>query len=108
MLRPLVRRTWAPRGQRPVLYAWDRRERLSVIAALSVSPRSRRLGLYFDLHRHNVKTPEVEAFLRAVRRRLGRPLVVVLDRLPAHKSAARRLADDPRFDIEWLPAYAPD
>jgi transposase len=108
MLQPLVRRTWAPRGERPVMYCWDRRDRLSVIAGLTLSARRRRVGLYFAIHRQNVRTPEVEAFIRRVQRQVGRPLVVVMDRLPAHRSAARRLAGDARFAVEWLPAYAPD
>ncbi len=108
MLQPLVRRTWAPRGRRPVMYCWDRRDRLSVIAGLTLSARRRRVGLYFAIHRHNVRTPEVEAFVRQVQRRVGRPLVVIMDRLAAHRSAAKRLRGDERFVIEWLPAYAPD
>ena len=108
MLQPLVRRTWAPRGERPVMYSWDRRDRLSVIAGLTLSARRRRVGFYFAVHQRNVKTPEVEAFIRRVRRQVGRPLIVVMDRLPAHRSAARRLAGDERFAVEWLPAYAPD
>jgi transposase len=108
MLQPLVRRTWAPRGERPVMYCWDRRDRLSVIAGLTLSSRRRRIGLYFAIHRHNVKTAEVDAFIRRVQRQLRRPLVVVMDRLPAHRSAARRLGGEERFVIEWLPAYAPD
>jgi transposase len=108
MLRPLVRRTWAPRGQRPVMYCWDRRDRLSVIAGLTLSARSRRIGLYFAIHEHNIRTDEVERFIRHVRRQIGRDLIVVMDRLPAHRSAARRLEADERFEIEWLPPYAPD
>jgi hypothetical protein len=64
MLQPLVRRTWAPRGQRPVMYCWDRRDRLSVIAGLTLSAVRRRVGLYFAVHRRNVTTPEVLAFVR--------------------------------------------
>ena len=108
MLQPLVRRTWALRGERPVMYCWDRHDRLSVIAGLTLSSLQHRIGLYFAIHRRNVKTAEVEAFIRRVQRQVGRPLVVVMDRLPAHRSAARRLKRDGRFVIEWLPAYAPD
>lgn len=108
MLQPLVRRTWAPKGERPVMYCWDRRERLSVIAGLTVSAHRRRIGLYFAIHEQNVRTPEVEAFLRQVQRQIRRPLVVVMDRLGAHKGPASRLAGDERFQIEWLPGYAPD
>lgn len=90
------------------MYCWDRRDRLSVIAGLSLSARRRRLGLYFDIHGKNVTAAEVEAFVRQARRRLGRDLVVVLDRLGAHRSAAKHLSGDGRFEFEWLPPYAPD
>lgn len=108
MLQPLVRRTWAPKGKRPVMYCWDRRDRLSVIAGLTLSAQRRRVGLYFAIHEHNIKTPEVEAFIRQVHRQTGKPLTVIMDRLAAHKSAAKRLAGDERFVVEWLPGYAPD
>lgn len=108
MLAPLVRRTWAPAGQTPVMYSWDRHDRLSVIAGLSVSARRRRIGLYFAVHEKNIKAEEVEAFLRRVQRSLGRKLIVVMDRWSVHRKAARALATDERFRIEWLPPYAPD
>jgi transposase len=90
------------------MYCWDRRDRLSVIAGLTVSALRRRVGLYFAIHRRNIKTPEVMEFIRQVQRQVGRPLVVVMDRLAAHKSAAKALAKDDRFAVEWLPGYAPD
>ena len=108
MLQPLVRRTWAPAGQTPVMYSWDRHDRLSVIAGLSLSARRRRVGLYFAIHKKNVKTEETEAFVREVQRSLGRKLIVVMDRWAVHRKAARGLIGDGRFWIEWLPAYAPD
>jgi len=108
MLQPLVRRTWAPSGKRPILYCWEKRDRLSVIGGLTLSARYRRIGLYFAIHSQNVRTDEVEAFIRQVNRQVRRPLIVVMNRLSAHLSAAKRLAGDDRFVIEWLPAYAPD
>jgi transposase len=108
MLQPLVRRTWAPRGERPVMYCWDRRDRLSVIAGLTMSARRHRIGLYFAIHERNIRTPEIERFIRQTQRQIGRPLVVVMDRLAAHRSAAKRLVGDDRFEFEWLPGYAPD
>lgn len=108
MLQPLVRRTWSPSGRTPVMYSWDRHDRLSVIAALSLAARRRRVGLYFAVHQRNVTAEEVEAFLRAVQRRLRRRLIVVLDRWSVHRKAAKALAGDERFIVEWLPPYAPD
>jgi transposase len=108
MLQPLVRRTWAPKAKTPVMYSWDRHDRLSVIAGLSMSARSRRIGLYFAVHDRNVKAEEFEAFLRQVQRALRRKLIVVMDRWSVHRKAARSLFGDERFWIEWLPPYAPD
>jgi len=108
MLQPLVRRTWAPEGQTPVMYSWDRHDRLSVIAGLSLSPRRHRIGLYFAVHDKNVKAEEAEEFLRQVQRLLGKKLIVVMDRWAVHRKVARMLADDGRFWIEWLPPYSPD
>ncbi len=108
MLQPLVRRTWAPKARTPVMYSWDRHDRLSVIAGLSVSARRKRIGLYFSVQKKNVTAEEFEAFLRRVQRSLGRKLIVVMDRWSVHRKVARILADDDRFWIEWLPPYAPD
>ncbi len=108
MLQPGVRRTWAPEGRTPVMYSWDRHDRLSVIGALSLAPQRRRIGLYFTVQETNVRAEEAEAFLRQVQRHLRRRLIVVMDRWSVHRKAEKSLAGDPRFWIEWLPAYAPD
>lgn len=105
------RRTWAPRGERPVLQAPHRHDRLSVIGAISISPGKRRLRLAFHVQSDNVRTEHVVNFIRQLRRDLRRPLVVVMDRLPAHRSAAKQLCrptDQHPIHIEWLPAYAPE
>jgi hypothetical protein len=49
MLAPLVRRTYAPRGRTPILDCWDRRDRVSAISAVTVSPMRRRPNLDFRL-----------------------------------------------------------
>lgn len=110
MLQPTVRRTWAPRGQTPIHRSWDRHDRLSAISAVTVSPTRRRLGLYFDILEHNIKSDDFEAFVVHVLRRLGRPITVVMDRYTVHRSAAQRLQRrfGRRVQIEWLPAYAPE
>ena len=49
LMAPLVRRTWAPRGRTPdlVQQGGGHHEKVSVAAALWLSPRRDRLGLYF-------------------------------------------------------------
>jgi hypothetical protein len=110
MLQPVVRRTWAPRGRTPVLYSWDRHDRISAISAVTLAPRRNRLGLYFDLDRQNIRTEQTERFLVRLRRRVRRDLVVIWDRWNVHRAVARRLQErfGGAFRFEWLPAYAPD
>ena len=110
MLQPVVRRTWAPRGETPVLDCWDRRDRLSVISAITVSPRRRRLGLYFDIFDHNITADDFEPFVARLLKKVGRPITLVLDRWQVHKSGAQRLEKrfGRRVRIEWLPAYSPE
>jgi len=110
MLQPTVRRTWAPRGETPVLDCWDRHDRLSVISAITVSPRRKRLGLYFDIFDHNIVTDDFETFVASLLRRLGRPIILVMDRWPVHRSGAGRLQErfGRRVRVEWLPSYAPE
>ena len=104
------RRTWAPRGCTPLQYAWDRHDRLSVIAALLYRPHNDRLSLLFRLQERNVRTPDFMEFLRQLRRHTRRPILLVCDRLSVHRSAVRRLQEQGAdwLSVEWLPAYAPD
>jgi transposase len=110
MLQPTVRRTWAPKGQTPIHKSWDRRDRLSAISAVTVSPTRRRLGLYFDILDHNVNADDFEAFVAHVYRRLSRSIILVMDRDSVHRAAAKRLRErfGRRITVEWLPPYAPE
>lgn len=110
MLQPVVRRTWAPRGHTPVLRQWDRHDRLSVVSAISVSPHRHRLGLCWEAHRDNLRTEQMLAFLRALRRRHAPILILILDRWSVHRAVVRRLLErsSHRFQVEWLPSHAPE
>ena len=110
MLQPTVRRTWAPKGQTPVQYSWDRRDRLSAISGISISPERHRLGLYFSVQHTNVRTDDFEAFAEQVLQHFPKGIILVLDRWLVHRCAERRLRRrfPKRVDVEWLPAYAPE
>lgn len=105
-----MRRTWAPRGQTPIQRAWDRHDRLSAIAALTVSPERQRLGLWFEIHDHNIRTADIVTFVRGLHQQLGRPLILICDRYSVHRSAIRQLeeAGASWLTVELLPAYAPE
>jgi transposase len=109
-LTPTVRRTLAPRGRTPVLDAWDRRDRLSAISAITVSPVAARPNPYFEVYPHHVHGEQVVAFLADLHRRLG-PLTVVWDRGPIHARATvvrEWLAEHPGVVTEKFPGYVPD
>ena len=110
---PTVRRTWGPRGQTPVLDAWDRRDRISAISSISVSPKNRRLNLHFDLleDNTNVQGEDIVAYLRHLKAHLGGPMTILWDGSRVHdRSALVRayLAEHPEIVTERLPAYAPE
>lgn len=111
-LTPSVRRTLAPRGQTPVLDCWDRRDRISAISCLTLSPLLGRPGLYFELLPVNktVHGQEVAAFLKELRRELRGPFTVVWDRSKIHsrsKVVKAWLAEHPEVVVEDFPGYAP-
>jgi transposase len=109
-LTPTVRRTLAPRGRTPVLEAWDRRDRLSAISCVTVSPAAGRPNLFFELLPHNAHAEDVASFLGGLHRRLG-PLTVIWDRNQIHgKSGAVRawLAAHPGAAAEDFPGYVPE
>ena len=110
MLQPTVRRTWGPKGQTPIHYSWDRRDRLSVISAISLSPQRRRLGLYFQLFGHNITADQAEPFVAGMLDHFPQGIILVWDRWSVHRSAARRLQKrfPCRLGVEWLPPYAPE
>lgn len=111
MLTPTVRRTWAPRGSKPVLNCWDRRDRLSAISCVTASPKTRRLNLHFNLLSHNVHGEDVVDFLRQLKQQLRGPLTVLWDGSNVHskcKVVQAFLAEHPEIVAENLPTYAPE
>jgi transposase len=109
---PSLRRTWAPKGQTPVLVVPFNWKRLSAIASLLTTPSARRVGLCLRLHPGSIKQPQVIDYLRALKRHLrGRKAILLWDRLPAHRGAdvqayLRRQCS--WLTTEFLPSYAPE
>jgi transposase len=110
-LNPLVRRTWARKGKTPVLRTFGRhRHKVSVVAALSVAPGRRRIGLYFQADaKHAIGAPAIVAFLREMLGHLRGRVIVLWDGGTNHKGPLIRdlLARYPRLQLEPMPAYAP-
>ena len=98
-------RTWAPRGQTPVLefnFTW---KKLSVSAGLTFR------NFYFRLYPGTIGELEVSDFLKALLRHIKRPLLLVWDRLAAHRSGLVREfieLSEGHIATEYLPPYAPE
>ena len=111
LLIPSVRRTWAIQGRTPIHRHHQRREKVSVISALSVSPRRCRIGLYFRcLTDTNFDNVEVAAFLRHLLKHLRGFVIVIWDNGRCHKGDAMRtfLRRYKRIHLEAFPPYAPE
>jgi transposase len=113
MLTPTVRRTWAPCASGPELECWDRRDRISAVSALTVSPKQGRFNLIFDLmpDNRNVHAEDIVEFLEQMRRRMPKGFTVLWDGGAVHRKA--KLVDaylwkHPEIVTERLPAYAPE
>jgi len=111
-LLPLVRRTWAPAGKTPTLqHRFCHYLKISAVAALTISPGRRRLGLYLHLYPGGDITFEsLDIFLRELRSHLGGPATLIWDNWSVHRSRRmRQFLDDQRWlRAEWLPPYAPE
>ncbi len=110
---PLVRRSWSPRGQTPLLMQRGRsRSKVSVIGALVISPRRRRVRGYFNvLPDGNFDGESILAFLKQLRRAQRAPIVLIWDRLKAHYTEpVASWLKQPRHRVHahLLPPYAPE
>jgi transposase len=107
-----VRRSWAPRGQPPVLLHPFNWKKASMAAALCYGVRGGGAQLAFHVQAGNYDTDTLIEVLGRLRRFLGGEKATLLwDGLPAHRSTAMRawLATQRSWlVVERLPAYAPD
>jgi transposase len=109
--RPSVRRTYAPRGQTPVLKEHFNWQRLSAIGAIAWRPGQCQTRLFLSPRPGSIKSPEVVEFLRNLRRHVRGPVVLVWDRLASHQSGVTKthiVAQASWLTVERFPAYAPE
>jgi transposase len=110
LLIPNVVRTWAPRGQTPVHRHRYRRDKISVISGVSASPVRQRLNLFYQLYYSNIGQEEVCCFLHDLLRHLRGPVIALLDNSTIHRGRPRAelLRRQPRLQVAYFPAYAPE
>ena len=106
-LLPCVVRTYAPRGQTPLLRVPKSWDHLSVISALTPDGR-----LFTAMQEHAFKGETIVRFLKHLMRQITGKLLIIWDGLPAHRShhikAFLREGAAERIHLEQLPSYAPD
>ena len=110
-LLPSVRATRAPRGQTPVLhhrFAW---KRLSLAGALAYEPDGSDAHLFFELRPGAYNDETLIEFLTELHEVERRPMLLIWDGLPSHRSRRMRAWVDSQchwLSVEPLPGYAPD
>ncbi len=100
-------RTWAPRGQTPVLHVPLTRDHLSAISGITPDGR-----LFLQVRPTAYTSEAVVGFLRVLLRKLPGKILLIWDGSPIHRGheikefLARGAAK--RVHLEQLPGYAPD
>lgn len=110
--RPSVRRSWAPKGETPVLIHSFNWKKLSICAAIGYCWDGRRSRVFFQTRPGSYDSDSLVAFLKDLRREMrGQKVILIWDGLPAHKSRimTRYLHSQRHWlSVERLPGYAPD
>jgi transposase len=100
-------RTYAPRGQTPILRVPLAKDHLSVISGITPDG-----SLLLQIREHALSGEDVVRFLRHLLRHLPGKLLVIWDGSPIHRNQTVKqfLADGAagRLHLEQLPGYAPD
>ena len=110
--RPSIRRTWAPKGQTPVLIHAFNWKKMSVAAALAYRWDGKRSRLFFQTKPDSYNEESLVAFLKDLKRELhAKKCILIWDGLPGHKSKKMKAylaSQKERLFVEMLPGYAPD
>jgi transposase len=106
-LLPMAVRTWAPRGQTPLLRVPLTHDHLAAISGITASGR-----LFMQTQEQAYHSPDVVRFLRLLLRKIRGQVLVIWDGAPIHrgqpiKDFLRRGAAK-RLHLEQLPGYAPE
>ena len=96
---PAAVRTWAPRGETPVLRAPLNYDNLSAISGITQAGK-----LYMRVFEQSISGGEVVRFLRHVLQEVSGKLTIVWDGLPAHWGSPIGDRRSERFSPRGLPS----
>ncbi len=97
--------TWAPRGQTPILRRVSKRRALSTVIGLTLSGRIDKR--HFE---RAICGDDIVMALRHFQRHVPGPLILIWDRLNAHRATVvkKSLGTHPGVEVHWRPPSAPD
>ena len=104
-MKPTVAKTWATRGETPLIFAKTSWTKLSTIGGITSS------GQFLQhTHQGSIKTPQVIAYLAHLLRHIPTPVTVILDNASIHKAKAVQefVQENDRLSILYLPPYSPE
>jgi len=99
-------RTWAKKGQTPVVRVPGQRQGISAASAVSAKG-----AFWFATYKGALNGELFVTLLKKLMHRRKKPLHLVLDGLPAHKKKVVKdyvAATEGRLTLHFLPGYAPD
>jgi transposase len=103
--RPHRCRTWAPKGQTPVLQYHFNWKLLSAMAGVTW------WNFYFRLFQGTIRGPQVVEFLSHLLRHIPGNVLVIWDKATTHRSKIVGdfvAVQNGRLTLEYLPGYAPE
>ena len=110
LLIPTRRRTWGLKGKTPIVQYNFRHDRISALAALTVSAKRKHIGIYFRFTQDIFNAQNIADFLCVLLLHLKGHIILLWDRSKIHKGPIIEevLRKNPRLHIEWFPSYAPE
>ena len=112
LLAPTLRRTFAPRGSRPVVKVSDPHGRISAIGAIVIDSFRKHLGVLYHFlpDNANFNSYLVVQFVDRVCSKIKGPITIIWDSIPIHGSKLMEdyLEKTSRLVVEQFPPYAPE
>jgi transposase len=106
-----LKRTWARRGQTPILRtSIEHNRRLNLIGVWGLTPAARRVHLHVQTYWCAISGTQVIRFLKHLLRQRQGKLILVWDKHPIHKRkiVTQFLTRHPRLDSYFFPTCAPE
>ena len=110
LLIPNLKRTWAPKGQTPIIRHQINRGKISAINALSISPQRKHIALYLRFRPGNLNGHAIREYVQELLRQIPGPIILLWDQNPIHKHREVKALTQKysRLHCENFPGYAPE